>query len=137
MTKKKRHFAGAPPQKEGQLGQDTGTNVDLQFLKHVIERRYQDAVSVIDQVKNINIADPKTGRTALHYAAARSAEGLLVRLQARNDLDYLVRDSEGKFPSDIAWVVGRNEDLGAELMEKEQQQSQRTGQKVWPDQFEP
>ena len=49
----------------------------------------------------INFQDPKTGATALHYAAAYGSRALLRLLIAQPSCDYLVKDHQGR----RAWQV--------------------------------
>lgn len=110
---------------------------DLRFIRLVRERKYEEAVAMIDEVHDINIADPQTSATALHFAAHRSVNGLLAELEKREDLDYLVRDRNGRYASELAWEVSGNEELGALLQAKERQQARRAGVQAWPKPEEP
>ncbi len=70
---------------------------------------------MIEQVHDINVVDQQTQATALHFAALRSVTGLIDRLEQREDLDYLVQDRQGRYPSELAWEISGNEELGAML----------------------
>lgn len=133
MPKKRKFFAGAPPEKGKRMQRtEAVADTDLTFIRLVKERRYQEALAVIGQVRDINVADPETGATALHFAAHRSCLQLFEALAQRNDLNYLVQDSEGRYPSELAWEVSGNETLGAELMQREKAQADREGEEPWP-----
>jgi hypothetical protein len=105
---------------------------DLTFIRLVRERSYLEALAMIDQVSDINVCDPQSRATALHFAALRSVAGLLEALEQRADLDYLVQDRDGRYPSELAWEMAGNEELGARLQRKEQEQAERQGVRAWP-----
>lgn len=124
MSNKRRSFAPTVVEK-GVTMDGTDSMADQNFIRLVKERQYQQALDIIDDVKNINVVDKETGATALHLAASRSVVEFIAHLEKRDDLDYLVRDGKGRFPSDMAWAVAHNEELGIELMQKEKQQAAR------------
>jgi len=133
MPKKRKYFAGSPPEKEKQVESgDTTVETDLTFIRLVKERKYKEALDIIDQVQDINVIDQQTQATALHFAAHRSCIGLIDGLERREDLSYLVKDSKGRYPSELAWDVSGNEELGAKLIQKEKEQADRQGVQIWP-----
>ena len=111
---------------------DSSDNIDLLFIKLVGDRKYQEAMDILGRVKDINIKDPKFGCNALHYCAARSALPFLKQLRGRDDLDYLAKDNEGRFASEIAWQLARNPELGQELQDLEKIAADKQGIKPWP-----
>ncbi len=131
MPKKRKFFAGAPPEK-GTPVPDAIADADLAFIDRVRQRRYQEALGLIAQVRDINVVDPQTGATALHYAAHRSCMVLIEALAQRADLNYLVRDRDGRLPSELAWELSGNASLGARLIAQEQAQATRDGVQLWP-----
>lgn len=133
MPKKRKFFAGSPPEKGKQVkSMDATTEMDLKFIQLVRERKYPEALAMMDQVRDINVCDPQTGATALHFAAHRSNAGFIDALEQRDDLDYLIQDREGRYSSELAWEVSGNEELGARLQQKEKEQAERDGVKIWP-----
>lgn len=132
MSKKKRRFFAGSPQKVGSMTQDVTNDVDLKFVQLVKERHYQEALNMLEQVENINTLDPHLQATALHLAAARSAENFIDQLCRRPDIDYLVKDKDNRLASEIAWHVAENEELGAKLMHKEKNFAEISGQPAWP-----
>lgn len=133
MPKKRKFFAGNPPEKVKVMTSTGDVNeTDLHFIKLIKDRKYAEAIDIIDQVKNINIRDQITQNTALHFAALRSVIGLVEELEKRADLDYLVRNGTGKYSSQLAWEVSGHEELGAQLMVKERDQGLRDNVQVWP-----
>tara|TARA_R110002110_G_scaffold257206_2_gene473155 strand:- start:9688 stop:11580 length:1893 start_codon:yes stop_codon:yes gene_type:complete len=111
---------------------DKDLNVDLLFIEMVASQKYRRAIELIDQVGDINVRDPTHGVTALHYAASRSALPLLRHLQERDDLDYLAQDEEGRYPSEMAWHIARNPELGQQLQDLEKLAADERGEKPWP-----
>lgn len=118
--------------KSGNIENDENLGVDLMFLQLVASQKYRQAIELIDQVSDINVRDPAHGVTALHYAASRSALPLLRRLQERDDLDYLAQDEEGRYPSEMAWHIARNPELGQQLQDLEKLAADERGEKPWP-----
>lgn len=133
MTKR-RHFAGNyPPEKEGARMQNTITpDVDTRFLELIKARRYQDAIEIMPDVNDINAIDPVSGAAAIHMAAGRQVMILLNALWTRDDLNELRQDSKGRYPSEVAWHVGKDEDLSAILMEREHAYAKKHGLVAWP-----
>lgn len=70
-----------------------------------------------DPAININHAEPVTGLTALHIAAARNAGAVLRLLVGTGKCDYSLKDSEGRTAATIAVVVGRNPAVGRYLFD--------------------
>lgn len=133
MPKKRKYFAGAPPEKVKTVqAKHKASEFDLEFLGLIKDRRYAKAIEIIDQVENINVKDELTGNTPLHYAALRCVKGLVKALEEREDLDHLVRNKNNNYPSQLAWEVSGHEELGAQLMVKERDQGLRDNVQVWP-----
>ncbi len=68
---------------------------------------------------DMNHIDPKTGLSALHYAAANNCEPIVDLLIADPRTDVLLRDREGRLPSHFALLIAKNDDLGFKLVELE------------------
>lgn len=83
---------------------------------------------------DINYRDSQTGGTALHFVAARRAIPFLRKLEECADLDYLVKDNKGRYPSELAWTIARDAELGEYLQEKEAQAARQRGITAWPKQ---
>lgn len=133
MPKKRKYFAGAPQKKGKQLqSTEAASETDLIFIRLVRERKYKEALAIIDQVEDINVVDQQTQATALHFAAYRSCVALIDALEKRSDLNYLAQDKKGRYPSQLAWEEAGHEELGAKLIHKEAEQARREGIKAWP-----
>lgn len=129
---KRRHFAGGDPSEKGKSRMSDATTPDAQFLSLIKERRYQEAIALMPAVTDINALDPESGAAALHMAAGRCATILLKALWARDDLDELRRDAQGRYASEVAWHVGDDEELSARLMEREHAYAKAHGLTAWP-----
>lgn len=71
---------------------------------------------------DINFAEPSTGLTALHYAAAYDTVGML-RLIARDPAcDFTVKDRKGRTAATLAYEVAENSITGRFLLTKEMRQ---------------
>ncbi|HKJ74227.1 MAG TPA: ankyrin repeat domain-containing protein [Alphaproteobacteria bacterium] len=88
--------------------------------------------SLIDEGVDVNFRDEANGATALHYAAALSAQFCLLELIRSGQCDYLVRDKQGLYPSEVAFEIADNLRIGSILAEKEADQAHRTGVQAWP-----
>ena len=111
--------------------QGTSTEIDLQFIALVKAHDYESAVNVMGHVTDINIQDPDTSYSALHFAALRSANNFMAELEKRRDLNYCVVDKKSRPPSTLAWMEGQNEELAFELMKKEHKYAKRHGLSPW------
>ena len=129
---KRRHFAGGNPSEKGDNKVTDRTEVDIRFLELIKERRYQDAISMMSEVTDINALDPESGAAAIHMAAGRRATILLNALWTRDDLNELRQDVLGRYPSEVAWLVGGDEELSAKLMEREHAFAKKHGLVAWP-----
>ena len=133
MPKKRKFFAGAPPKKGKQMVSENKIIAqDLTFIRLVKDRNYTQALEIIDQVQDINVVDQQTQNTVLHFAALRLSSGFIERLEQRTDLNYLVQNKEGRYPSELAWEVSGDEELGAKLIQKEKEQADREDIQAWP-----
>lgn len=129
---KRRHFAGSyPPEKDEKKMLD-GTTTDTQFLALIKARRYPEAIEIMPEVADINALDPETGAAAIHMAAGRRSTLLLNALWKRDDLDELRRDTQGRYPSEVAWHVGGDEKLSEQIMEREHAFAKKHGLVAWP-----
>jgi ankyrin repeat protein len=75
----------------------------------------------------VNFVDPVYHATALHYLAAYDARPALGVLLASEKCDFLIRDWEGRLPSEIAREYGRDREMAHELLIKEMRQAQAQG----------
>ncbi len=129
---KRRHFAGNYPSGKGDKKMQDEITSDIRFLELIKERRYQEAIEIMPEVVDINAPDPETGAAPIHIAAGRRATILLSALWTRDDLDELRRDAQGRYPSEVAWHVGGDEQLSEKLMEREHAYAKAHGLVAWP-----
>lgn len=66
---------------------------------------------------DINYAEPGTGLTALHIAAARNAGAVMRLLVGTGKCDFKLKDAEGRTAATIAVVIGRNPAAGRYLFD--------------------
>lgn len=75
----------------------------------------------------VNIQDPETKATALHYAVGYRHKDVLKWLIKFEELDYLIRDEKGRLPSAIAFEEADDPVIGHFLVKKEAQQAEERG----------
>lgn len=68
---------------------------------------------------DVNYADPATGFTALHIAAAQNAKAILKLLVSTGRCDFSIKDKKGRTPAVIAYVLGENPVFGRYLFAKQ------------------
>lgn len=104
-----------------------GKNVDVEFLYAVCEGDLHKVKQLIDAVKDINLRVSGSGGTALHVVAKYQLKDIFKILKTRSDLNYLVKDNEGRLPSQLAMNSDEDVALGTYLKRKEMQQARREG----------
>jgi ankyrin repeat protein len=85
------------------------------------------AQRLIEQDAPVNYANARDRATALHYIAAYDARPALRVILKSKDLDYLVRDRDGRLPSELAREVGNDDAMARLLMIKEMRQAKARG----------
>ena len=86
--------------------------------------------SLIDYGFPVNYKNPRTGLTALHLVAAYKARKALRVLLKTGKCDFLVRDMEGRLPSEIAFLYGKDPAVARLLGIKERKQAKAAGIKL-------
>lgn len=76
---------------------------------------------------SVNLRDPETGATALHYAAENAARRVLRVLLKTGQCDFLAKDKEGRRPSELADIYGNDPAMARLLLRKEIEQARRQG----------
>lgn len=71
--------------------------------------------------------DLKTGETALHITAACQARNALRVLLKSNACDFLIRDNQGRLPSEMAYLYANDPAVARLLGNKERKQAENTG----------
>ncbi len=82
---------------------------------------------LIWQRADVNVTDPKSGSTPLHYAAAFGSRPALRLLLKASDLDVLIRDRQGRLASELAGVYGHDPAMARLLLMKEGKQARERG----------
>jgi len=76
----------------------------------------------------VNVIDPDDRATALHYIATFGARpALRVIVKSSRNLDYLLRDGEGRLPSELAREFGHDDAMARLLLIKEMRQAKAQG----------
>lgn len=102
-------------------------SLDIEFLYAVCEGNVSKVERLIESVTDINIRVGGTEGTALHVIAQYQLKDVFKVLRRRQDLNYLVKDNEGRLPSHVAMAAYNNVGLGLYLLRKERQQARREG----------
>jgi ankyrin repeat protein len=82
---------------------------------------------LIDRNAPVNHRDLVDHATALHYVAAYRARPALRVILKSGKCDFLVRDGQGRLPSQLARELGRDAAMARLLLIKEIQQAQAQG----------
>ena len=89
---------------------------DASGVKHCIEKTDVD----------VNFQD-EDGMTALHYAASYNARPCLRILVNSGKCNYILKDKQGRYASELAFEYGKDYAVGRLLMMKEAQQATKEG----------
>lgn len=87
---------------------------------------------LIESDANIDEQEEGTGLTALHYAAGYGVRACLRLLVNSGRCDYLIRDAQDRYPSEVATEVARDYAVGRLLAKKEAEQAHRQRRRAWP-----
>jgi ankyrin repeat protein len=93
----------------------------VQAAKECNARKIQQ---LLDQNAPVNYADSEDQATALHYVAAYRAPPALRILLKSGKCDFLIRDGQGRLPSQLAREFGRDPAMARLLLIKEIRQAQ-------------
>ena len=108
----------------------------LQRFLRAAEHGNEEKVDVfLEEGFPVNYQDLRTGQTALHITAARQARFAIRSLLKHEKTDYLLRDAQGRLPSDMAYRFGEDPALSRLLAIKQCKQTKRDGVWLtrWPD----
>jgi hypothetical protein len=97
------------------------------FLRAAERGNYRVLIAMLDGGFPINYQDPRSGRAALHAVAASRARTALRVLLKTDECDFLVRDGQGRLPSEMAYLYGKDPVIARFLARKERQQAQKQG----------
>jgi ankyrin repeat protein len=98
------------------------SKLDKKLLKAAYKHESDKLQPLINEGASVNAIDPRTGATALHYAAAFNDRASIRILIKQENIDYLIKDKEGRLASEHAFVGGADPVVGKLLVIKEQQQ---------------
>ena len=97
------------------------------LFKAASEGLSEEMSQLIAQGADVNYRDPLENEAIIHIVAAGSAQRALNVLTDVPELNYLVRDNLGRFPSAIAQEVAGNPEMSQILMEREIVQAEERG----------
>ena len=106
--------------------------IDLraEFMKSAQRGNADKLKAILDRGFPVNFKNPRTGLTALHLVAAYKARKALRVLLKTGQCDFLIRDWEGRLPSEIAFLYGKDPAVARLLGIKERMQAKRLGIKL-------
>ncbi len=108
--------AGNPHMKFGWRFLDAAKNGDARTMKELLDPNLP-----------VNVIDPDDRATALHYIATFGARPALRVIVKSRNLDYLLRDGEGRLPSELAREFGHDDAMARLLLIKETRQARAQG----------
>ncbi|MEZ5551521.1 MAG: hypothetical protein R3E82_11570 [Pseudomonadales bacterium] len=112
----------------------SGDDLDIageQLLDAVLNGDSADVEQAIASGAPLDYAMPDTGATALHLAASIASRGAIrALLRAEENLSFCVRDHEGRFPSEIAYLYGRDVAMARLLARKEKKEARAAGRQL-------
>jgi hypothetical protein len=86
--------------------------------------------AVLDKGFPVDFKNPATGETALHRLAASGARAAIRAILAREQCNFLIRDNQGRLPSELAYLYGRDPALARLLGNKERKQAHAEGKEL-------
>lgn len=101
------------------------------LLTLVKEGRSKELATFVDSGADVNQQDEE-GMTALHYAAAYGARPCIRILVNSGRCDYLLKDSQGRYASELAFEQAQDYAVGILLVKKEAKQAREQGVQNWP-----
>ena len=99
----------------------------LEIIKAAKECNASKLQQLLDQNAPVDFSDPSHHATALHYIAAYGARPALRVVLKSAECDFLVRDREGRLPSELAREYGHDDAMARLLLIKEMRQAQAQG----------
>ena len=98
-----------------------------EFLRAAEHGDDETITRLIAQDVPVNMKERLTGAAALHYIAAHDARPALRAIMKSDKLDYLIRDRQGRLPSELAFVDGDDPAMAKLLRMKEERQATERG----------
>ena len=93
---------------------------DIDFLRGATAQGEKPAARIANR-----LADPRTGKTLMHYAAACHAKDVVRFLAAEPGCDFAAQDRKGRSPADIAYKNWGHTPVARYLLNRELDQRQR------------
>jgi ankyrin repeat protein len=109
------------------MGQSEYLELGLELVEAARECNATKLQRLIDRNAPVNFIDPHDHATALHYIAAYRARPALRVILKTGKCDFLIRDGQGRLPSQLAREYGHDDAMARLLLIKEIQQAQAQG----------
>jgi hypothetical protein len=106
---------------------DDEKTLGLKFLKAAKNGDADTLLELLSQDAPVNFIDPVDHATALHYVAGYAARPALRVILKSNKCDFLIRDRNGRLPSELAREYGRDRPMARLLLLKETRQARANG----------
>jgi hypothetical protein len=101
--------------------------IGREFLQAAERGNPQMVGAFIEEGFPANWQDPRTGQTALHVTAATKARRALRVLIGSGRCDFLLRDRQGRFASELAYLYGEDPAVTRWLRVHERRQGEARG----------
>jgi ankyrin repeat protein len=101
------------------------TSIGAEFVEAARECHAAKLQRLIDRNAPVNFIDPHDRATALHYIAAYRARPALRVILKSGKCDFLIRDGQGRLPSQLAREFGHDDAMARLLLIKEIRQAQK------------
>ena len=103
------------------------TQLGLEFVEAARQCHAAKLQRLIDRNAPVNFIEPHDHATALHYIAAYRARPALRVILKSGKCDFLIRDGQGRLPSQLAREFGHDDAMARLLVIKEIRQAQAQG----------
>jgi ankyrin repeat protein len=111
----------------GQLSQSEYLELGLELLEAARECNAAKLQRLIDRNAPVDFMDPVDRATALHYIAAYGARPALRVVLKSGKANFILRDGQGRMPSQLAREYGRDDAMARLLLIKEIREAQARG----------
>lgn len=113
---------------EGDKGKEEKIfELGMEFLDTVNTGNFDRCMELLNSGVPVNFQHPRTRETALHIAAGNTGWAWIKALNEHKDINFLIRDRQGKLPWDNANFFALDPKLADYLAEKTRAQAARDG----------
>lgn len=116
------------------LRNSNSNSFDMHLLSEAINNADIGMIeNFVRATSDVNFQDPSNGFTVLHYAAGACAHEIVDALLKHPEIDILIRDSKGRYPSELAFMEFGDDELAEYLLSLEAAERDRRGQSFRPE----